>query len=1252
MYILLHDLCSFVKIKMAAFFLSFNLPVRFSLSIAFIMLAQTIMANSGDLDQTFGNGGLIITPGKSNRAVAKQPDGKFLVGGTFTNSMGNIEFSIIRYNPDGSIDNSFGNGEVHTDFNSGVNYITSIAVASNGKIVVAGYHAAQPLTYSGVLIIARYNPDGSLDNSFNGNGRFISDLAGFVNDYKIAIQSDEKIAVISIKELIRINANGTLDQSFGEAGKITYPTSFVNMTSVAVQNDGKIVAAGSHISFKGVIYRYNTDGTTDSTFGKNGEVMTNYGGGYLNSIRNIIIQNDGKILVAGTSLTSSNTSSPYVLGLARFNADGSLDTGFDGDGTVTTNFGIESGIGNSANYSLNLDTNGKIVVAGGSNDYQIARFNTNGSLDNSFSDDGIVAINFGKNNQSTGAVISGSNVYIAGNSSTVGATLAAFSLDNKILSGLSYRYYTGDWNMLPDFSALTPVKTGFTANVDISIRPQGTNDHFAFIWEGYINIQTPGNYTFETVSDDGSKFYFNSFYAPSATALINNDGLHAAQSETGSVNIPAPGLYPVAITYFEKDGGEAMQLYWTAPGMARQLIPNDVLTPRVSDADIVSPTAPGNLHVVYQGRRFVRLDWENSTDNKGVTGYQVYNNGVLVLTTSQSVATIENLTANTEYRFNVRAVDSTGNISDYSNPGATVTTRTSGLNYKFYTNVTYGSVSLDGISAAQTGVTNNIDISKRPQGVNSNYAYVWEGYINIPAPGTYTFETISDDGSRFYFNSFYSTAAESFINNYDYNGLHAPISVSRTINIPSAGLYPIAALYHQYEGDQTMQLYWQGPGIPRQLIPDAAFIEDARPGILTNGLNYKYYEGSWTTLPDFTTITPVQMGQTATIDISKRPAGKNDNFAFVWEGYINIPSPGTYTFETVSDDGSKLYFNSKYVPTAIATVNNDGLHPAISAKATVSIAIAGTYPISITFFENTGDEKMELYWSGPFITRQLIPAEAFSPNPSTFLNRLNYDTHLGNWSVLPDFRSIPEYRVGARSNVDISIKPAEVDDNFGTVWRGYINIPAPGTYTFETVSDDGSKIYFNSNYEFYAQALVDNDGVHPAKSATGSITIANAGVYPIAFAYFEQNGGQSIEVYWTGPGIPRQRIPDEAFALVNASTVLPYTYNRIGNLNSEVVNAAVASQQTINLRGVYPNPFDESVTIDFYNAVSTNDISIGLFDLNGRKVLTNHPGRLPAGNNSIKMNLNGINIKDGVYIIQIQKNGIAWKTMKVVKMKK
>ena len=628
----------------------------------------------------------------------------------------------------------------------------------------------------------------------------------------------------------------------------------------------------------------------------------------------------------------------------------------------------------------------------------------------------------------------------------------------------------------------------------------------------------------------------------------------------------------------------------------------------------------------------------------------MYVNNTLRFTTTAPFVTAENLLPNTAYTIAVRAVDAVGNESDYSDP-VTFTTATSGLNYKFYTNVPYGLAGLQGLNVSGSGTTANTDISIRPQGTKENYAFLWQGYINIPAPGTYTFETVSDDGSRLYFNTPFSDITAPLVNNFDNNGLHAPLAVSSTINILSAGLYPIAITYHQYGGGQLMQLYWQGPGFARQPVPDAAFTNDSSPGFLVNGLNYKYYEGSWTALPDFSTLVPVKTGKSSNVDIDVRPAGRNDNFSFVWEGYIKIPYAGDFTFETISDDGSKLYFNSIYFPLVTATVSNDGIHAATSSKATVHVSVAGSYPISISFFENAGAEKMEVYWSGPLITRQLIPSEVLSPNPSLQIERLSYKYYQGAWTALPDFSTLSAVRTGTGSNVDIAVRPAQWNDIFAFVWQGYINIPAPGTYNFETVSDDGSKLYFNNVAGVVAD--VDNDGVHSAKSASASIIISNAGIYPITVTYFEQYGGETMEVYWSGPGIPRQRIPNEAFTLVNPEALpIALALNNTVVEKSGAVNLLSPAKEMANLNGIYPNPFDESVTMDFYNTVSTNDITIGIYDLSGRKVFMNHAGRLPQGNNIIKMNLNGINIKDGVYILQVQKNGIPWKTMKVVKMKK
>lgn len=162
--------------------------------------------------------------------------------------------------------------------------------------------------------------------------------------------------------------------------------------------------------------------------------------------------------------------------------------------------------------------------------------------------------------------------------------LSAFSNDVSVqttasaTTGLKYRLYQGNWDALPDFEALAPFQSGYTPNIDIGVRPAGMDDNFAFIWEGYIYIPSAGSYQFETVSDDGSMFYFNSFYSGQAAPLVNNNGLHASQSITATVWVPAPGFYPVAITFFEKYGFEGVQLYWAGPGFARQPVPDAAFT--------------------------------------------------------------------------------------------------------------------------------------------------------------------------------------------------------------------------------------------------------------------------------------------------------------------------------------------------------------------------------------------------------------------------------------------------------------------------------------------------------------------------------------------------------------------------------------------------------------------------------------------------------------------------------------------------
>lgn len=189
-----------------------------------------------------------------------------------------------------------------------------------------------------------------------------------------------------------------------------------------------------------------------------------------------------------------------------------------------------------------------------------------------------------------------------------------------VFSGLNYKYFHGSWNLLPDFNTLTPVKTGQSKNVDISVREQ--NDNFAFYWEGQINIPVAGDYTFETRSDDGSKLYIGGY--DESNLVVDNDGLHGSRYREGTYNFSTAGTYNIVITFFEKGGGQRMEVYWknTAHGVtSRQLIPDSAF-----EGEIIipgdAPVSPTNLVADSNSHDEVVLNWDDNSDDEQY--FQIY----------------------------------------------------------------------------------------------------------------------------------------------------------------------------------------------------------------------------------------------------------------------------------------------------------------------------------------------------------------------------------------------------------------------------------------------------------------------------------------------------------------------------------------------------------------------------------------------------------------------------------------------------
>jgi len=368
------------------------------------------LAADGALDPTFGPGGIVTTDfgGSSDYAsdIALQPDNKLIVAGSnFSGS--DYDFALARYNGDGSLDPTFGaDGKVTTDFGSGDNEAQAVALQPDGKIIAAGgSFIGDPNNDDFVdFALARYSNNGSLDTTFDGDGMVNTDFGGKGdNSSAIILQPDGKIILVGGAggsnydfALARYNGDGSLDATFGTGGKVT--TDFSNSDDFGIdatlQPDGKIVVTGtsSNGSDKDfALARYNNDGSLDASFDTDGKVTTYFGNvdEYGNAVA---LQTDGKIIVTGIS---SNYISGYFA-LARYNSDGSLDTTFDTDGKVTTDFGNSSGFG----YAATLQPDGKIVVAGTSssvsnNDFALSRYNSDGSLDTTFDTDGKVTTDFG-----------------------------------------------------------------------------------------------------------------------------------------------------------------------------------------------------------------------------------------------------------------------------------------------------------------------------------------------------------------------------------------------------------------------------------------------------------------------------------------------------------------------------------------------------------------------------------------------------------------------------------------------------------------------------------------------------------------------------------------------------------------------------------------------------------------------------------------------------------------------------------------
>jgi uncharacterized delta-60 repeat protein len=382
-------------------------------------LERRVLLSAGDPDLAFGGDGVARNDfGGTDFAesVALQPDGKLLVLGRrgFSHSQfrPNHGFILARYLPGGTLDPTFGRGDV--DGIDGVTIRTAgrdevafdVAVAPDGKIVVSGRAVVGRLpsqTPHYETVVMRFNGDGTLDRTFgrggpDGDGIVRTDVRPAISAGRaVAVQPDGKV-IVSDPEfgLIRHNADGTLDTTFGPDGTgiVVAPISgpFSGVGAVALLPDGRILAAGTAGVARIGVARFLPDGTLDTTFGADGVsvVTVPHGGG----ASDLVVAPDGRFFVAGTAATNESAPTGHDFLVAAFRPDGALDPGFgagglDGDGVVTTDFEGN----NDGAAAVALAPDGKLIAmgtatVGGASLFAAARYLPDGALDPTFDGDG------------------------------------------------------------------------------------------------------------------------------------------------------------------------------------------------------------------------------------------------------------------------------------------------------------------------------------------------------------------------------------------------------------------------------------------------------------------------------------------------------------------------------------------------------------------------------------------------------------------------------------------------------------------------------------------------------------------------------------------------------------------------------------------------------------------------------------------------------------------------------------------------
>ena len=598
-----------------------------------------------------------------------------------------------------------------------------------------------------------------------------------------------------------------------------------------------------------------------------------------------------------------------------------------------------------------------------------------------------------------------------------------------VMMGLRYKYYLGDWSVLPDFNLIPVQSSGFVPNITLVNKTQ--TEKYAFMWEGFIRIDAGGTYTFRSNSDDGSKVYINTPYSYYATPVVNNDNTHGATTPQDGPIYLAPGVYPIIITYFQKTSSSSITISWKKPGSNSFVaIPDNVFTETVPAASNL-PAAPSALTATALSYKKVALSWTDNSNNE--TGFELSRSTDSV----SGFSTIAKVTANTtsfqdttvgpstKYYYRVRAINANGE-SGYDRKGL-------GIDYAYYeTDALTALPTFDNLIPVRTGHVGNISLGMQLR--SDNFAVKYDGFITVPYTGNYKFSTTSDDGSQLYLNG------NRIVNN---DGVHSSAKVtSSNVSLTAGTLYPISVRFFEVGGSEILTVMYQktssggggtlseqvipvtslGQGYVSLTTPDAPPAPDAPTDLHVISTSATSAKIAWAnTAPNITKFEVY------------RSFGNNQEYI----SYATVPVANTYYTDTVLFPNSTVYYKVRAIGTDSksdfsneATALTLGVMPSVDVISTQYMKYGTQFKVYVTarssLAENLNLQVDNLPSFGSFTVTGNGKGEILFNNPAadqqkTFSNiKVTVTNPQGNassrsFSLIVNNNALPVVSTGQRS---------------------------------------------------------------------------------------------------------------------------------------------------------------------------------------------------------------------------------------------